>query len=142
MKKIGAFLLVVFLPLCLLANDKFTVIEPDQVDWQFASQFGAWTVNLVGAPDQEGLYIQRIKFPPNTMSRPHFHDQVRYATVIKGTWNVGFTKEFDPANTIAVPAGSFMVHPVGEIHYDGARDEEVIVEIRGFGPVATTRVDQ
>ena len=27
-----------------------------------------------------------------------------------------------------------MIHPIGEIHYDGARDEEVIVEIRGFVP--------
>ena len=120
--------LALCMPLVLFANDKFTIIEPDEVDWQFASQFGAWTVNLVGAPDQEGLYIQRIKFP--------------HATVIEGTWYIGFTEEFDPENTVPVPTGSFMIHPIGEIHYDGARDEEVIVEIRGFGPVSTIRVDQ
>ena len=55
--------LALCMPLVLFANDKFTIIEPDEVDWQFASQFGAWTVNLVGAPDQEGLYIQ-----PNQVS--------------------------------------------------------------------------
>lgn len=138
----GIISLAFLIPLMVFANDKFTTITPDEVDWQFASQFGAWTVNLVGAPDQEGLYIQRIKFPPNTMSRPHYHDQFRYATVIKGTWWVGFTEEFDAENTVPVPTGSFMIHPIGEVHYDGARDEEVIVEIRGYGPVATTRVDQ
>lgn len=135
-------LLILGLPFAALANDAFETLEPDAIEWQQSSQFGASTVNLVGAPDQEGLYIQRIKFPPGTMSRPHFHDKVRYATVIEGTWYIGFTREYQPENTTPVPAGSFMVHPAGEIHYDGARDEEVIVEIRGFGPVSTTRVDQ
>jgi len=27
-----------------------------------------------------------------------------------------------------------MLHPAGEIHYDGAKDVEVIVEIKGMGP--------
>jgi hypothetical protein len=30
-----------------------------------------------------------------------------------------------------------MMHPAGAVHYDGARDEEVIVEIKGIGPVTT-----
>jgi quercetin dioxygenase-like cupin family protein len=134
--------LALLIPVIALANDKFTIIEPGEMDWQHVAEFDVWTANLLGAPDQEGLYIQRIKFPANTMSRPHYHDQFRYATVIKGTWWVGFTREFDPENTVAVPVGSFMIHPIGEVHYDGARDEEVIVEIRGYGPVVTTRVDQ
>ena len=71
------------------------------------------------------------------MTKPHKHNQDRYVTVIEGTWHVGMTKSFEPENTIALEKGSYMVHPKGEIHYDGARDERVIVEIRGMGPVST-----
>ena len=37
--------------------------------------------------------------------------------------------------------GSFVKHPAGGIHYDGAKDEEVIVQIIGMGPVTSTSVD-
>ena len=39
--------------------------------------------------------------------------------------------------TVPLQAGSFMIHPAGAIPYDGSRDGEVIVEIRGIGPVIT-----
>ena len=39
-------------------------------------------------------------------------------------------------------AGTFMMHPAGAHHYDGAKDEEVIVQIMGIGPSATIRVDE
>ena len=27
-----------------------------------------------------------------------------------------------------------MIHPAGKVHYDGARDEETIVQMMGIGP--------
>jgi hypothetical protein len=43
---------------------------------------------------------------------------------------------------IPLPAGSYMMHPAGGIHYDGSKDGEVIVEIKGIGPVTTVRLNQ
>jgi hypothetical protein len=40
------------------------------------------------------------------------------------------------------PAGSFVIHHANQIHYDGAKDEEVIVQITGVGTNATTLVDE
>jgi hypothetical protein len=77
------------------------------------------------------------------MSRPHFHDQDRYVTVIKGTWWVALGPEadtFDPSKTKPMKAGSIVKHPAGSHHYDGAKDEEVIVQIIGMGPVKTTQI--
>jgi hypothetical protein len=34
-----------------------------------------------------------------------------------------------------------MLHPAKAHHYDGAKDEEVIVQIIGIGPSATNLVD-
>jgi len=41
-----------------------------------------------------------------------------------------------------VPAGSFVVHHANQIHYDGAKHEEVLLQIIGVGPSATIRVDE
>ena len=40
-----------------------------------------------------------------------------------------------------IKPGGFMFHPAGYHHYDGARDEEVIVQIIGMGPVQTTQTE-
>jgi len=88
------------------------------------------------------VYIVRNRFSPGTFSRPHFHPETRYITVIKGTWWVGSGPKFDPSATTPVPAGSTVVHHPNQIHWDGAKDEEAVVQIMGVGPSATTRVDE
>ncbi len=100
--------------------------------------------NLVGDPSKPGIYVQRIRFGPGQGSHPHFHDQARYITVIKGTWYVSLGSESDvynPDKMTAVKAGSFIYEPAGGHHYDMAKDEEVIVQIIGEGPVKTTQLE-
>ena len=53
----------------------------------------------------------------------------------------GTGARFDPDSTTPVPAGGFAVHTPGKVHYDGAKDEEVIVQIMGMGPSATNVVN-
>ena len=64
----------------------------------------------------------------------------RYVTVISGTWWGGTGNSFDSDLTIPIKAGGFVVHTAGEVHYDGAKDEEVVVQIIGVGPSGTTPV--
>jgi quercetin dioxygenase-like cupin family protein len=97
---------------------------------------------LYGDPTAPGLYIIRVRFPPGTMSSPHFHPDERQITVIKGTWWAGTGPKWNRETTIPYPPGSFAVHHASEAHYDGARNEEVIVQISGIGPTGTTRVDE
>jgi hypothetical protein len=42
----------------------------------------------------------------------------------------------------AMPAGSFVVHPANGHHYDGAKEEDALVQIMGMGPVKTIQVEQ
>ena len=37
-----------------------------------------------------------------------------------------------------VTEGSYVVHYGGQIHYDGAKKEEVILQIVGMGPASST----
>lgn len=96
------------------------------------------TIVLHGNPDEPGLYIIRIRFPPGVSSRPHSHSTDRFVTVIQGTWYAGRGANYDMNDTVAIRPGGFMKHPAGAVHFDGAKDEAVIVEIRGMGPVKTT----
>ena len=98
---------------------------------------GVKFVVLAGDPSKPGLYVIRAKFAPHTMSRPHWHPETRYVTVLKGTWWAGTGENFDPDSTTPVPAGGFAIHAPREVHYDGAKDEEAIVEISGIGPSGT-----
>ena len=88
------------------------------------------------------MYAIRRKFKPGELSRPHFHDQDRLVTVIKGTWYSDEGDVYDPSRAMPVKVGGFMLHPAGLHHYDGAKNEEVIVQIVGMGPVKTTDVDE
>jgi quercetin dioxygenase-like cupin family protein len=98
---------------------------------------------ISGDPAKPGqVYVVRNRFSPGTFSSPHSHPETRYVTVIKGTWWVGSGPKFDKDATTPVPAGSFVVHHANQIHWDGAKDEEAVVQIMGVGPSATIRVDE
>jgi quercetin dioxygenase-like cupin family protein len=103
---------------------------------------GASQVVISGDPSKPGeMYVVRNRFAPGTFSPPHFHPETRYITVLKGTWWVGSGPVFDKDKTTPVHAGSFVVHHPNQIHWDGAKDEEAVVQIMGVGPSATIRVD-
>ena len=103
------------------------------------------SINIVGDPSKPGIYVVRITFPPGQGSHPHFHDQARYITVIKGTWWVSTGQKsdvYDPDHMERVPVGSFIYEPPNGHHYDMAKDEAVTVQIIGIGPVKTTQIPQ
>jgi quercetin dioxygenase-like cupin family protein len=105
---------------------------------------GATQVVVLGDPSKPGIYVVRNTFAPGRGSRPHFHSQDRYVTVIKGTWWVALGPDaavYDPAKMKPMKAGSFVLHPAGGHHFDGARDEEAVVQIMGMGPVTTTQLE-
>jgi hypothetical protein len=113
-----------------------TISLPKDIKWTKGN--GAETAVLVGDPSKPGLYVVLQKWLPHNNSRPHFHPNDRYITVISGTWWVNTGPNYDPAGFKPVPAGSFVVHSAKEIHYDGAKDEECVLQIVGMGPATST----
>ena len=100
------------------------------------------TVVVFGDQSKPGMYVIRNRFAPGATSRPHFHDQDRFVTVIKGTWWTDEGDLFRKDKMVPIKAGGFMFHPAGYHHYDGSMDgEEVIVQIMGMGPVKTTQTE-
>lgn len=119
-----------------------SVVDADKLQWRdYPGLPGVRFTVVQGDPSKPGLYTIRAKFAPQTMSQPHWHPETRYVTVLKGTWWAGTGPKFDPGTTTSVPTGGFAIHTPNEIHYDGAKDEEVIVQISGIGPSGTIPVN-
>jgi quercetin dioxygenase-like cupin family protein len=111
---------------------------PDQITWVRNTAGTAESAVLYGEPTKPGLYVVLWKWLPGNMSRPHWHPNDRIITVLKGTWWVGTGDKFDPDSTTPVQAGSYVTHFGKEIHYDGAKSEEVWLLVTGEGPEAPT----
>jgi hypothetical protein len=112
---------------------------PDQIKWNPPSPAGAQNVVLVGDPSKPGLYMVLNKWlKGNHFSRPHFHPNDRFITVLQGTWWVGTGTKFDPSATVPMPAGSFVTHFGKQVHWDGAKDEDAVLLIVGEGPATST----
>src|ERR1019366_6373571 len=118
------------------------VTMPDKIPWVENEKAGSAQAILVGDPSKPGLYIVLTKWSPGHMSRPHFHPNDRFVTVISGTWWVGWGPKYDPDSTKAIPAGSFVTHYGKQIHYDGAKDVECVLQIVGMGPAESTPAEQ
>ena len=119
----------------------FVRLEPDQLQWKSPFGVGVEVAILAGDPTKAGsIYVLRVKFPPGMFSTPHYHPEDRHVTVLKGTWYTGTGEIFDPDKTVALKTGSYMLHPAKAVHWDGAKDEEVIVQIIGIGPGATVSI--
>ena len=116
-------------------------LTPAQVVWTDRPGFeGVQFATIAGDPSKPGLYIIRVKFSQGRMTRPHWHPDDRHVVVLSGTWYMGEGDTFEPDKTVPLKPGSYAKHPATAHHYDGAKDEEVIVQIAGYGPSGTTLV--
>jgi quercetin dioxygenase-like cupin family protein len=102
---------------------------------------GIQTVVLKGDPNEVGVYTIMLRVPPHTQIAPHSHRDDRIATVISGTWRIGYGDKFDSTKLKALPPGSFYTEPPGRNHFAETTDEAVEVQITGYGPSSTEYVD-
>jgi quercetin dioxygenase-like cupin family protein len=111
----------------------FTIVKPDELKWTPGTD-GPDIAVVYGDPMKKEFYIIRARFKPGVMSKPHSHPTDRHVTVISGTWWAGTSADGDRSKTVPLGPGSYMIHPAGAVHFDGAKDVEAIVEIKGIGP--------
>ena len=102
---------------------------------------GIETVVLKGDPDKAGVYTIMLRVPAHTKIAAHSHRDDRVATVISGTWHIGYGEKFDEAKLKALPPGSFYTEPPSVAHFAETGDQAVVVQITGFGPSSTDYVD-
>ena len=102
---------------------------------------GIRTIVLKGDPNRTGVYTIMLRVPPHTRIAAHSHRDDRVATVISGTWRIGYGDNFDEAKLKVLPPGSFYTEPPGRNHFAETRAEPVMVQITGYGPSSTDYVE-
>ena len=103
------------------------------------------TCILFGDPAKPGPYMVMYKWYPGNFSKPHYHNNVRWAYVISGTWWTSSSNVYDERLTYPVRAGSAAVDLKEGIHWDGARlgeKEPAVLILSGIGPNITYNVDE
>jgi hypothetical protein len=110
---------------------------PDNIQWVDNASHTNQSAILYGDPAKAEPYAMLLKWKAGNMSRPHFHANDRYFVVLSGTWWVGTGRKFDPASTVPLPAGSYVVHYGRGIHYDGAKEGDTIIMVHGMGPATS-----
>lgn len=95
---------------------------------------GSWYSIVSGNPSRSGRFVILNRVLKGHFNRPHRHAHPREIYVVKGTWWVGKGKRVDLDASVAKGAGSFTVHYANEVHWDGARNEDVLLLIEGEGP--------
>lgn len=109
---------------------------PDQIKWVESKNGGEASAIITGDPSKDGLYIELVKWYPHHNSRPHSHPHDRFIMVLSGTWWVGSGANYDMNNTVPMKPGTMVTHFANQLHYDGAKDEECVLEIVGMGPAS------
>jgi quercetin dioxygenase-like cupin family protein len=114
---------------------------PNDIQWKGSGASGIEQIVIVGDPTKPGLYVVLAKWSAHHNSRPHFHPNDRFITVLSGTWWVSTGRNYDVDSMKPVPTGSVVTHFGNEVHYDGAKDGDVVLEIVGMGPATSTAAE-
>jgi hypothetical protein len=124
-----------------------TVTLPDAlkfVPWSGGPVGSGEMAALYGSLDKPGPYLVLMKWHPGYMSAPHTYLTDRLSVVVSGTWWVNSGADFDPNNTVPVPAGGFVLRHAHTPHYDGvprSEKEPAVIALFGMGPVGLELVD-
>jgi len=140
---VSAVVMVFAMP--AIANDvpkeavKFTQSD---LKWKPSPRIpGLEIADMIGDSRQPGLYVYRVKFPPNFKIEAHGHPDDRSYDIISGTWYIGWGKKFDESKLIALPAGSFYTEPSKIPHFVATKGDGAVIQIRGMGPTKQIWVD-
>jgi quercetin dioxygenase-like cupin family protein len=116
---------------------------PDQLKWRDPTDKADVNQAVVfGDPTKPGFYVVMNRYKAGAFSRPHFHPNDGFVTVLKGTLWVGTGAKFDISNTVAMPAGTVMQHAGKQIHFQGAKGEEALILVTGEGPATATPAEE
>ena len=106
-------------------------IDRTAVDWKTPAEI-KWVRNAAGTNESAVLFGDPSKPGPYN----------RFFVVLSGTWWMGTGEKFHPDATVPAPAGSYVIHYASKVHYDGAKDEETVIQVWGIGPATSTPAEK
>jgi quercetin dioxygenase-like cupin family protein len=125
------------------AHGQHIMVAPEDLVWTAGPASlpsGAEVVLIEGNPAEAGPLTLRLKFPAGYEIPAHSHPAIEHITVLSGVFHAGMGDTLDTANGTAMPAGGFVVMPIGHNHFAWT-EEETVVQLHSVGPWGITYVD-
>ena len=122
---------------------KHVMAKPADMKWGDPPpvfEHGASFTVVSGNPMEAGLYVVRLRMPPDYKINPHWHPTDEHVTVISGTFMVGMGDKFDKTTMTTLPVGGYALLPADMHHYAMAKTA-CIVQVHGMGPFKLTYVN-
>src|SRR5207247_10856876 len=107
---------------------------------QTTGEVGIQTRQMTGHQNKTRFYKTQLTVPANTKIEAHTHPDDRVATVVSGTWQIGYGTAFDEKKLKALVPGGFYTEPPNVAHFARTGNTAVMVQITGYGPTGTTNV--
>ena len=119
------------------------MVTPGELKWVDVPSLppGAKLAVIEGPLNEPAPVTFRLKLPANYRIPAHWHPGTEHVTVLSGTFYMGAGEAADPAQAMALPAGSAAIMQPGTRHYALTRGDEVIVQVHGVGPWGVTYVN-
>ena len=132
-------LMILFVSCLVLAQEGQVRLSPSEISALRTADAGAGTSGvsgiqtrtLKGDPTKPGIYTIQLTIPANVRIQAHTHPDDRVATVISGTWYIGYGAKFDDTKLKALTAGSFYAEPPGVEHFAKTGNDPVVLQITG-----------
>lgn len=146
MRTISTLVLLLLLAFPVFADDKghdAKELSPTDIVYKPDPAFPGETRTAVvyGDPSKPGLFILRIKFPPNFIVPPHTHPVFESVTVLSGSMGSGMGKTVDKSSGKILEAGGILLLPADHVHYVWTEDKETVIQVSGNGPFDLTYID-
>lgn len=126
-----------------MTADKMESFASEKMQWADEPILpkGAKSALLLGDPSKAGVFVARLKFPPNYQIPAHTHPFTEIITVLKGKLGNGMGQKFDSGKGEVLNQSDSFVLPAGHAHYVWTDNEETIVELIATGPWDITYIN-
>jgi uncharacterized protein YjlB len=107
------------------------------IHWQDIAADGTRYSLLEGRKDDPvGGFSYVLQLPAGVWDKPHWHTGPARLLVMRGELRLGLGTTFDVQQAQRYPAGSVLMVPAGEVHFDGCEEETLVFGV-AQGPWAT-----
>ena len=122
---------------------EYTAVMPPDIKWNDAPSIGpgAKTAVVHGDPKSSGLFVMRLKLPPNSQLKLHTHPADENVTILSGTLYFAAGDKFDGKMAKPFGPGSYFSIGKGKPMFAYTKNSEVVAQINGIGPWGITYLD-
>ena len=101
--------------------------DPNRIPWEITHDDGTKSATLVGTRSAGEMFSYAFFIPAGVYDAPHSHIAAAHLHVASGEFRLGYGPSFDLNDADSYPAGSFLYVPAGDVHFDGADEDTVLI---------------